>query len=103
MVREDQIDAAAVNVDRQLTEQFLRHRRTLDVPPGAPRREPGLPDRLARLRSLPEYEVAGVFLVVLVRINARAALDPRVIKVREPAVLRERRDLEIDRPLARVR
>ena len=70
--------------------------------PGRPGRQPGLPRRLARLRRLPQHEVARVLLVVLVGVDARAALDAAVIEPRELAVLGKRRDLEVDRPVARV-
>ena len=53
-------------------------------------------------RRLPHDEVAGVFLVVLVAVDARAALDAGVIEARELAVLGERGDLEVDRPVASI-
>ena len=53
-------------------------------------------------RRLPEDEVPRVLLVVLVGVDARARLDALVVQPRELAVLRERRDLEVDRPFVRV-
>ena len=77
VMREDQVDAAGVDVDRRLAEQAQRHRRALDVPAGTARPDAGIPGRLARLGRLPQHEVAGVVLFVLVRVDARAALACR--------------------------
>ena len=69
MVREDQVDAAAVDVDGQ-AELALDHRRAFDVPAGAPRTPGAVPHRLAGLRRLPEHEVGRMTLV-------GSDLDPR--------------------------
>ena len=62
VVREDQIDTAAVDVDRQ-AENLFDHRRALAVPAG-PSVAPGRgPTRLMRLRRLPKHEVGGMALV----------------------------------------
>ena len=53
-------------------------------------------------RALPQHEVARVFLLVLVGIDAGAALDAAVIETRELAVLGEGRNLEVDRAIALV-
>ena len=61
VVREDQVLAARVDVDR-LAEVLVDHRGALDVPArtsGAPRR---LPARLARLCALPDRKVHRIFL-----------------------------------------
>ena len=77
VVREDQIDAAAVDVDRRLAEQPERHRRALDVPSRPARPDAVVPRRLAGLGRLPQHEVAGVLLGVLVRRpRARPACMP---------------------------
>ena len=102
VVGEDQVHPARVDVDRRLAEQPQRHRRALDVPPGPARTDPGVPGGLAFLRRFPEHEVARVFLLVLVGVDARAALDAGVIEVRELAVGGERGDLEVDGPVAPV-
>src|SRR6185436_9901819 len=93
---------ARMEIDRR-TQQAERHRRALDVPAGTAGAEPGVPHRLARLARLPQHEIAGVVLLVLVTVDARAALDPRVIEPRETAVLGKRRDLEVDRSVALIR
>ena len=102
VVREDQIDAAAVKVDRQLAEQLRRHRGTLDVPPGAARRQAGLPRRLSRFDGLPENEIPRVVLFVLVAVDARAALDPGVIEPRELAVFGKGRNFVVDGSVGRI-
>ena len=64
VVREAEVDAAAVDLEDG-SEELLCHRGALDVParpPRAPGRGPGRV--LVRLRSLPEGEVALVFLQV---------------------------------------
>ena len=102
VVREHEVDAAGVQVDGRLAEQPQRHRRALDVPAGTPGTEAEVPARLARPGRLPEDEVAGVLLVVVVRVHARARLDPLVVEARQPAVLLEGRDLVVGGPLAAV-
>ena len=62
MVREQQVDAAAVDVDGQ-AQALLDHGRALNVPAG-PARPPGaVPDRLVFLGRLPQHEVGGMLLV----------------------------------------
>ena len=51
---------------------------------------------------LPEHEIAGVVLVVLVRVHAGPGLDARHIEPREPPVLGERLDAEVDAAVRRV-
>src|SRR5258708_33402443 len=46
MVREDQVDAARMNIER-LAQILDRHDRALDVPAGAAGSELGIPERLA--------------------------------------------------------
>src|SRR5205823_4743557 len=98
VVREDQVEPAAVDLERR-PEVFLRHRRTLDVPPRptvAPRRLPrGV---LALLVPLPEREVAGVtlprgLLVLLGRVARRLLV---AVAAGELAVVREARHAEVD-------
>ncbi len=64
---------------------------------------PGIPGRLAFFGRLPDDEVAGVLLVVLVAVDAGAALDALVIETRELAVLGKGRNLEVDGPVAAIR
>ena len=72
------------------------------MPAGTAGTDPGIPGRLLWLGRLPENEVARVLLVVLVGIDAGAALDAFVIEPRQLAVLGKRRDLEVDRAVAAV-
>ena len=103
VMREDQIDAAGMDVDRRLAEQPQRHRRTLDVPAGtAGAGAVALPRRLAGLRRLPQHEVAGIVFGVLVDVDARAGMEAVVVEPRQPPVGRQRGDLEVDRPVAPV-
>ena len=73
VVREDQIGAAAVDVER-LAEVAVRHRRALDVPARTPRAPGARPRRLARLRRLPQREVERA-LLLLVDLDAGARLQ----------------------------
>ena len=74
VMRKDQVDAAGVDVEDvaavSLADQVERHRRALEMPAGtaaAERRVPRGADRLVvGPRRLPEHEVAGVLLGVLV-------------------------------------
>ena len=88
VMREDQVDAAGVDVDRRLAEQPQRHRRALEMPAGPARRIDDVPGRLARLGRLPQHEVARVFFRVVVGVDARARLHAVVIEARQPAVAR---------------
>ncbi len=72
VVREDEVAAAAVDVEGQ-AELHLRHRRALDVPAGAALAPRARPVRLARLGGLPEREVERVALAVVV-VDARLRL-----------------------------
>ena len=59
-----------------------------------------------RLRRLPQHEVAGVLLAVLVRAHSLAGAGPQLpaIELRQPPVFRKPGDGEVDRPiLAQVR
>jgi hypothetical protein len=61
VVREDQVDRAAVDVVLR-PEQRLGDRRVLDVPARTTLAQRALPVRLARLAALPEHEIAGTAL-----------------------------------------
>src|SRR5689334_6893935 len=96
VVREDVIHGPRVDVE-MLAEVFHAHRRTLDVPARSPLPPSRRPGRLARLRRLPEREVADVLLFVLVFGDTLPSLRLRQIDLRELPVIRKRRDLEPDR------
>ena len=98
-MREDQINAARVDVER-LAQIFHGHRGALDVPAGTPAPELRVPRGLVRrLRPFPESEIARVLLLILVRIDAlaRAGDVAREIYLRELAVFGKRADAVIDR------
>src|SRR6478609_8377374 len=64
MVREDEVDAAAMDVE-SLAEMLPRHGRAFDVPARTPRRRDAgrrRPRRLAGLRRLPQHEIHRVAL-----------------------------------------
>src|SRR5688572_32497387 len=82
VVREDEVDAAGMQIDRRLAEQPQGHRGAFDMPSGASGTDAGIPGGLAGPRRLPEDEVACVLLVVLVGVDPRAALDAAVIEAR---------------------
>src|SRR3954468_7249061 len=92
VVREDEVEPAAVDLERRPVD-LLRHHRALDVPAraaAAPRRvPPRVPRR--RLIRLPQREIARVAL-------QRARLLPLLDLIRllagQPSVLREGRDGE---------
>jgi hypothetical protein len=62
VVREGQVDAAAVDVDG-LAQRLVDHRRALDVPARAARAPGAVPLGLVLLGRLPQHEVGGVALV----------------------------------------
>ena len=101
VMREDQVDAAGVDVER-LAQVLDGHHGALDVPAGAARADRRLPERLAFLGRLPQREIARVGLLVLVHVHARAGQVAAEIVVRELAVPGKRGDAEIDRAVARV-
>ena len=63
VVREDEVEAAAVDVER-FAEQLLAHGRALDVPAGAAGAPRAVPRRLAGLGGFPEGEVGRVAFAV---------------------------------------
>jgi hypothetical protein len=91
VVRKDEIDAAAVDVE-DLAEMLPRHRRALDMPARAPGRGDAgrrWPRRLARLRGLPQHEIEGRALVGR-DVDAGARLHLVEGPLRQPAVLGHR-------------
>ena len=96
VVREDEVDAAGVQVEAR-PEVAHAHGRALDVPARPTLAEARRPAGLSRLGAFPDREVAHVVLVVLIALDAFA--DPLVGRVepRQPAVARPARDPEEDR------
>src|SRR5207237_4295913 len=101
-----QVDASRVDVER-IAKVALAHRGALDVPTRTTppeRRVPRGADLLiARLRLLPEREVADVLLVVLVARHPRSGLEPSTVEVREGAVGWEARDSVVNVAVGDVR
>src|SRR5205085_1856349 len=62
VMRKDQIDAAAMDVEG-LAEMRLAHRRAFDVPARPAAAPRAVPARLLRRRRLPQHKIAGVLLV----------------------------------------
>ena len=89
VVRKDQVDSAAVDVDGRRPQQPHGHRRALDVPARPARSTADVPGRLARFRRLPEHEIAHILLRIRVGVHARAGLHAGVIETRELPVLGE--------------
>ena len=102
VMREDQVDATRVNIDRRLAQEPQRHRRAFEMPPGPSRWIDHVPARLSRLARLPQHEVAGVLLRVVIGIDASAVLHSLFVEMRELPVVGHGRDLEIDGSVADV-
>ena len=96
VVREDEVDAAGVDVERR-PEVGHAHRRAFDVPAGPARADGRLPDRLAGLGTLPQGEVADVVLAVLVGLDPLPHPQALGVETGQPPVGRPRRDPEEDR------
>ena len=95
VVREDQIEPAAVDVE-YVAQQLARHRRALDVPAGAAGRPDAggrWPRRFARHRRLPQYEVVDVALVGF-DLHPRARFHLAKRSPRKPAIIRHRGHVE---------
>ena len=102
VMREDQIDAAGVDVNRRFPEQPQGHRRAFKMPPGPPGRIDEVPGRLAVPGALPQHEITRILFRVVVGVDARPRLHPLVIEARQTAVRRHGRNLEVDRAVAPV-
>src|SRR6266705_1013560 len=104
MMREDEIDAAGVNVKR-FAEIFHGHRRALDVPARTTAANLSVPRRLiGTARLFPECEVARVLLLVAISVNPFTATHDVAGKVnlRKLAVFRKRADAIVDRAVRTV-
>ena len=97
----DQIAAAGVDVER-FAQVLHRHGGALDVPAGPPGAEGRLPERLAFFRGFPKHEIAGIGLVVFIRVHASARAHAGKINLSQLTVMWEGADFEVNRPLARV-
>ena len=94
VVREDQVGAAAVQVERR-AELLHRHRRALDVPAGPADAERRAPRGLVGERRLPEHEVERVAPVRIVGVAAAGPGEPHHLVVASSATAcRSRRNVE---------
>ena len=92
VMREDEVEPAAVDLEHR-PEQLLRHHRALDVPAGTAASPGRVPPRvLVRLVRLPQREVARI-LLARVRLLLLDLVGPLA---GEAAVLRIARDAEVD-------
>ena len=91
-MREDQIEAAAVDIEG-LAEMRLAHRRAFDVPARPAPAPRAVPARLIRRRRLPQHEIAGVALVGR-DLDPGAGEHVLAAAARQPAVVRLRGDRE---------
>ena len=97
VVREDQVDAAGVDVERRPEVRPCSSPSTRCASRAGPARSPSSHDGSPGFGALPQREVADVVLGVLVGLDALA--DPQLLGIepRQPAVGRPRRDPEEDR------
>src|SRR5256885_5642972 len=103
-MREDQIVAAAVNLEDR-AEELLGHRRAFDMPARATRPPGRFPNGvLALLVRLPEREVARVLLQLIAFCLLGRIVQSLVIPLAagEAAVFGEPRDTEIDVAAGRI-
>src|SRR5260370_24789772 len=97
-MRNQEVDAAAVNVQR-FAEIALGHRRAFDGPARTAMAEVCIPRRpeilIARLRLLPQREVADRLLVVPVSSNSGAGTRSGAVEVSQRAVTGKAADSEV--------
>lgn len=98
VMRENQVDAAAVDVE-DVAEIAPAHRRAFDVPAGSPATPGAIPARLVLGGELPEHEIARVFLV---RFDGDAGTGLLLVEIAlgELAVIVHRPRIEEDFPSA---
>src|SRR5262249_37504487 len=103
VVREDEVEPAAVDLEL-LPEELLRHHRALDVPAGAAAAPRGFPPGvLSRFVRLPEGEVARILLARIRNVFLVLALDLVDALARELPVVGIARNAKVDVPVRVVR
>ena len=100
-MRKREVDAARVDIER-LAQVLHRHRGALDMPSRPARPDHGVPEWLAFLGRLPQRKVAGIGLLVAVRVRPRAGPYAAEVGVRQLPILGEPGDPEIDGAVALV-
>ena len=101
VVREREVDAAGVNVQR-FAEILHGHGRAFDVPAGTAAADGRFPEMLPGLGRLPEGKIASAFFFVAIVIHARAGLNAAEVNPGKLAIIWEFGDAVVDRALARV-
>ena len=94
VVREHEVFAAGVEVEA-VAEVLHGHGGALDVPAGTAAADGRIPGGFAGLGGLPEGEVAGGVLLVLVEIDARAVFHAAEVFLAELAVVGEGGEAEV--------
>jgi hypothetical protein len=95
-MRKDVIHSAAMNVER-LPEMLHCHRGTFQVPARTAAAKRGLPLCFRFiLGPLPEDEIIGLLLFVLIRIDASANLQFTPVQTRQPAIGGKTRDAVVN-------
>ncbi len=94
VVWEHEVFAAGVEIEG-VAEILHGHGGALDVPAGAAGAEGRFPGRLAGFGGLPQGEVAGGVLIVLVEIDAGSIFDAGEVFLGELAVGGKTRDAEV--------
>src|SRR5690349_11029071 len=92
MVREDQVEPAAMDIER-FAEKSGRHRRAFDMPTRTPPAPWAFPAGLVRRRLLPEHEIGRVPLVCIDH-DTGAGLLLLQVAPGKSAVIRHRGDVE---------
>src|SRR2546428_10663196 len=81
VVGKDIVDAAGMDVEA-LTQAPHAHRRTLDVPAGAPRPQRRSPRLLAWFAGLPKDEITGIAFAIVANVDPLPALEASDITLR---------------------
>ena len=97
MVRENVIDAAAVDIDL-IAEQRRGHRAAFDVPAGTAAAPWTFPPHIAIffVPRFPKRKIADVFFVVFIVLHPAGRLQLREIEMRELSVIRKFVDAKIN-------
>src|SRR6185295_19457113 len=93
----------ATGVDIEgLSQQLHRHGRALDVPAGSAASDLRVPGGLVVPGGLPDGEIPGIVLLVLVRVDARLSRGRRGVHAGQPPVAGEGGNPKVERAAALV-